>query len=145
VSAPYDWNEQRARRVERDLCPICHRRVIQGVEFDPDRLNAVCDYQPCPVRFLVRDTPAEPWRVDESVTPWRYRPWGAADGWAADELGAEVLPVRVQVNRRGEVLEGSLTEIVGGELNVIDREGMRHVFPSADVIAYSLPIPPIVA
>ena len=88
----------------------------------------------------------EPWRPEESVTPWRYRPWDAPDGWASDQLGAEVLPLRVQINRAGEIVEGTLAEIVGNELlHVIDREGMRHVIPSADVTAYSLPVPPIVA
>jgi hypothetical protein len=141
VSTPYDWNEQRGRGIERDVCPICRRRVTQGVEFDPDRLNAVCDNERCPVRFLVRDAPADPWRADESVTPWRYRPWDAPDTWAADNLGASPLPVRVQLNQ-GEILEGTLAEIVGSELHVIDREGMRREVASSDVTAYALSEPP---
>jgi hypothetical protein len=113
---------------------------MQGVEFDLDRLNAVCDNERCSVRFLVRDTPTEPWRTDDSVTPWRYRPWDAPDTWAADNLGAGPLPVRVQINRT-EILEGTLAEIVGDTLQVVDREGMRREIASADVTAYALSEP----
>src|ERR1700750_2329375 len=95
--------------------PVCHQRVMQCVEFDPDRLNAVCDNQRCPVRFLVRDSPTEPWRTDDSVTPWRYRPWDAADGWAPGELRAGPRPLSVQVNG-SDILEGTLAGIAGGEL-----------------------------
>jgi hypothetical protein len=137
VSAPYDWNEQGDRRIERNVCPICHHRVLQGVEFDPDRLNAVCDNQDCPLRFLVRDSPTEPWRADESVTPWRYRPWGAPDPWAAEELGAGVRPLRVQING-SEIVEGKLSGIVGGELKLVDAKGKTRRIPSANVTAYAL-------
>lgn len=137
MPSPYDWNEQRGRGIERDVCPICRRRVTQGVEFDLDRLNAVCDNDRCPVRFLVRDRPGEPWRADDSVTPWRHRPWDAPDTWAADELSEGPLPVRVRVDP-GEILEGTLTEIAGTELHLVDREGMRRSLASADVTAYAL-------
>jgi hypothetical protein len=138
VSTPYDWNEQRGRGIERNVCPVCRRRVIPGVEFEPDRLHAVCDNERCPVRFLVRDTPTEPWRAEESVTPWRYRPWDTPDSWAADHLGAVGLPEQVQIINCGEILEGTLAEIVDNELHVVDWEGMRHQVPSADVTAYTL-------
>ena len=137
MSAPYDWNEQGGRRIERNVCPICGQRVLQGVEFDPDRLHAVCDNQDCPVRFLVRDSPTEPWRADESVTPWRYRPGDAADTWAADELGAGPLPVRLQIDRT-EIVEGTLTEVAGGELKLADAKGKTRGIASADVTAYAL-------
>ena len=136
MSAPYDWNEQGGRQPERNVCPICGQRVLQGVEFDPDRLNAVCDNQDCPVRFLVRDSPTEPWRADESVTPWRYRPWGAPDTWAAEELSAGARPLRVQINR-SEILEGTLTGIVAGELRLADGKGKTRGIASADVTGYA--------
>jgi hypothetical protein len=140
VSSPYDWNEQKGRGSERNVCPICRRRVMQGVEFDLGRLNAVCDNDRCPVRFLVRDTPGEPWRADESVTPWRYRPWDAPDTWAADELSAGPLPLRLQV-KPSEILEGTLAAIKGKALHVVDREGMRREIASADITAYALSEP----
>src|SRR4029079_5994482 len=115
---------------------ICGERVLQGVEFDPDRLNAVCDNQDCPVRFLVPDSPTEPCRTDDSVTPWRYRRWDAPDTGAAKELGAGPRPVRVQIDR-SEIVEGKVTEVVGGELKLVGAKGKTRAIASADVTGYA--------
>ena len=70
------------------------------------------------------------------MTPWRHRPWDAADTWAAGELRAGPRRLSVQVDG-SEILEGTLTGIAGGELQLVDGDGVTRAIASADVTAYA--------
>jgi hypothetical protein len=74
---------------------------------------------------------------------WKERPSDAPDDWPASELRVGMMRIPIQIKREGGTLDGTLEGIAGDDLEIIDFNGHEHVVPSAEVLAYSLPEPPI--
>jgi hypothetical protein len=74
---------------------------------------------------------------------WKERPPDAADDWPASELRVGMMRIPIQIKRESGTLDGTLDDILGDDLHVVDFNGHEHVVPSAEVLAYSLPESPI--
>jgi hypothetical protein len=74
---------------------------------------------------------------------WKERPPDAPDSWPASELRVEMMRIAIRIKHKGGTLDGTLDDIAGDDLHVIDYNGHEHVLPSAEIIAYSLPESPI--